>query len=120
MARKAGQISHEATADGSYGSIWAAITKPRNVTTTIEQSTARCGKRRYLTRELRERDLGRDLEGAKVTLNEYLDRWNSGNCEATKPRKDLAGLRRDAAALHPISGGRESKEYCLQMLPMDV
>lgn len=29
----------------------------------------------YLTRTLRERDLGRDLEGAKITLNEYLDRW---------------------------------------------
>jgi integrase len=28
-----------------------------------------------LTRKLRERDLGRDLEGAKITLNEYLDRW---------------------------------------------
>jgi hypothetical protein len=28
----------------------------------------------YLTRKLRERDLGRDLEGAKITLNEYLDR----------------------------------------------
>lgn len=26
----------------------------------------------YLTKELRERDLGRALEGAKVTLNEYL------------------------------------------------
>jgi hypothetical protein len=29
----------------------------------------------YLTRKLRERDLGRDLVGAKITLNEYLDRW---------------------------------------------
>jgi hypothetical protein len=29
----------------------------------------------YLTRKLRERELGRDLEGAKITLNEYLDRW---------------------------------------------
>ena len=29
----------------------------------------------YLTRKLRERDLGRNLEGAKITLNEYLDRW---------------------------------------------
>jgi integrase len=29
----------------------------------------------YLTRKLRERDLGRDLEGSKITLNEYLDRW---------------------------------------------
>src|SRR5580700_1879942 len=28
----------------------------------------------YLTRKLRERDLGRDLEGANITLNEYLDR----------------------------------------------
>ena len=28
----------------------------------------------YLIRKLRERDLGR-LEGAKITLNEYLDRW---------------------------------------------
>jgi integrase len=33
----------------------------------------------YLTRKLRERDLGRDLEGAKITLNEYLD-------PAVKPR----------------------------------
>ena len=29
----------------------------------------------YLTRKLRERDLGRDLDGAKITLKEYLDRW---------------------------------------------
>jgi hypothetical protein len=26
----------------------------------------------YLTRKLRERDLGRDLEGTRITLNEYL------------------------------------------------
>jgi integrase len=32
---------------------------------------------------LRERDLGRDLEGAKITLNEYLDRWLE---TAVKPR----------------------------------
>ncbi len=37
----------------------------------------------YLTRKLRERDLGRDLEGAKITLNEYLDRWLEA---AVKPR----------------------------------
>jgi len=29
----------------------------------------------YLTRKLRERDLGRDLERAKIALNEYFDRW---------------------------------------------
>ena len=37
----------------------------------------------YLTRKLRERDLGRDLEGAKINLNEYLDRWLE---TALKPR----------------------------------
>jgi hypothetical protein len=37
----------------------------------------------YLTKKLRERDLGRDLEGAKITLNEYLDRWIQ---TAVKPR----------------------------------
>jgi hypothetical protein len=37
----------------------------------------------YLTTRLRERDLGRDLEGAKITLNEYLDRWLE---TAVKPR----------------------------------
>ena len=29
----------------------------------------------YLTKMLRERDLGRGLEGSEVTLNEFLDRW---------------------------------------------
>jgi len=37
----------------------------------------------YLTRNLRERDLGRDLADAKITLNEYLDRWLEA---AVKPR----------------------------------
>jgi integrase len=37
----------------------------------------------YLTKKLRERDLGRDLEGAKITLTEYLDRWLDA---AVKPR----------------------------------
>ena len=29
----------------------------------------------YQTRRLRERDLGRDLEGAHITLNEHFERW---------------------------------------------
>src|SRR5436190_20292659 len=41
------------------------------------------GSPSYLTRKLRERDLGRDLEGAKITLNEYLDPWIE---TAVKPR----------------------------------
>ena len=47
----------------------------------------------YLTRKLRERDLGRDLEGAKITLNEYLDRWIQ---TAVKPRmRGKTDLTRD-------------------------
>lgn len=37
----------------------------------------------YLTKRLRERDLGRGIEGMQVTLNEYLDRWLQA---AAKPR----------------------------------
>ena len=38
----------------------------------------------YLTKRLRERDLGRGIEGIQVTLNEYLDRWLHA---AAKPRR---------------------------------
>jgi hypothetical protein len=38
-----------------------------------------------LTKKLRERDLGRDLESAKITLDEYLDRW----LEIINPVKDI-------------------------------
>src|SRR5258708_1874432 len=65
-----------ATADGSPGFVWAAITKRTSGNTTIERSTVPMREAQtYLTKRLRERDLGRDLEGAKITLNEYLDRW---------------------------------------------
>lgn len=37
----------------------------------------------YLTRTLRERDLGRGLEGSEITLNEFLDRWLAN---AAKPK----------------------------------
>jgi len=69
----------------------------------------------YLTRKLRERDLGRDFEGAKITLSEYLDRWLE---TAVKPRvrektrQDYEGMlrryirpslgERVLAALHPL------------------
>ena len=45
------------------GFIWAAITKLTDANITIEPST----------------DWGRDLDGAKITLNEYLDRWLAAN-----------------------------------------
>jgi len=37
----------------------------------------------YLTKILRERDLGRGLEGSEITLGEFLDRWLE---TAAKPR----------------------------------
>lgn len=61
----------------------------------------------YLTRKLRERDLGRDLEGAKITLNEYLDRWLE---TAVKPRirektcHDYQGMLR--RYIRPVLGER--------------
>ena len=67
---KLDRSSHGATADGSYGSISAASTKPerhfynRTIRGSMRETQA------YLTRKLRERDLGRDLEGAKITLND--------------------------------------------------
>jgi len=71
----------------------------------------------YLTRKLRERDLGRDLEGAKVTINEYLDRWIK---VAVKPRvrgktcQDYEGmLRRD---IRPHLGAR----VLAAMRPLDL
>ena len=30
---------------------------------------------RYLNSRLRERDQGREIEGAAITCNEYFDRW---------------------------------------------
>ena len=51
----------------------------------------------YLTRKLRERDLGRDLEGAKITLNEYLDRWLETAVNPRvreKTRQDYEGMLR--------------------------
>src|SRR5579872_1727215 len=62
----------------------------------------------YLTRKLHERDLGRDLEGAKITVNEYLDRWLE---TAVKPRvreKTWQDYPGHAAALYPTCPRRKS------------
>jgi integrase len=71
----------------------------------------------YLTRKLRERDLGRDLEGAKITLNEYLDRWLE---TSVKPRvrqktcQDYDGMLQ--RYIRPHLGER----VLAAMRPMDV
>jgi integrase len=71
----------------------------------------------YLTRRLRERDLGRDLEGAQITLNEYLDRWVE---TAVKPRvrektcQDYEGMLR--RCVRPSLGER----LLTALRPLDV
>jgi len=71
----------------------------------------------YLTKKLRERDLGRYLEGAKVTLNEYLDRWIQ---TAVKPRvrektcQDYEGMLR--RYIRPHLGER----VLAAMRPLDI
>ena len=71
----------------------------------------------YLTRKLRERELGRDLEGAKITLNEYLDRWIQ---TAVKPRvrgkkcQDYEGMLR--RYIRPHLGAR----VLAGMRPLDL
>src|SRR6201982_1417617 len=76
MARKGGQI----IARGDRRCLIRVYlgrdheTKKRNYHNRTIHGTMREAQA-YPTRKLRERDLGRDLEGAKITLNEYLDRW---------------------------------------------
>lgn len=84
MARKVGQIiarrrpqmAHPGYFDRDHE------TKKRNYDNRTTHGPMREAQA-CLTRKLRERDLGRDLEGAKITLNEYLDR---GIKTAVKPR----------------------------------
>jgi hypothetical protein len=99
---------HEAIADGSSESISVATTIPRNVITTTEPSAAQC------TKKLRERDLGRDLKGAKITLNEHLDRWLE---TAVGPRVRPKTFQDYKSVLHryvrPVRvGGRSVAQGC--------
>src|ERR1700739_2373840 len=55
----------------------------------------------YLTRKLRKRDLGRALEGAKITLNEYLDRWLETAVGPCVRRKTFPKLSGQAAPVRP-------------------
>jgi hypothetical protein len=115
---KLAKSSHAVTGDGSSASISAAITKPKSANTTIETIHGSIrDAQAYLTRKLRKRDLGRDLEGAKITLNEYLDRWLK---TAVKPRvrektcQDYDGMLR--RYIRPSLG----ETVLAAMRPMDV
>ena len=71
----------------------------------------------YLTKKLRERDLGRDLEGAKITLNEYLDRWLETAVKPEYDRRPVQDYRRHAATVHPTRFG---ERVLAAMRPLDL
>jgi integrase len=61
----------------------------------------------YLTKALRERDLGRGLEGSEITLNEFLDRWFETAAKPklrTKSYRSYEGLMR--RYVRPVLGER--------------
>jgi integrase len=71
----------------------------------------------YLNKVLRERDLGRQLQGTDVTLNEYLDRWLE---TAAKPRLREKSYRSYESLLRryvrPSLGDRNLAAIC----PLDI
>jgi len=73
--------------------------------------------RAYLTRKLRERDLGRDLEGAKITLNEYLDRWIQ---TAVKPRVSEKTCHDYEGMLHRYIRPNLGETVLAAMRPLDL
>ena len=71
----------------------------------------------YLNRVLREHDLGRHVEGAEITLDEYLDRWLE---TAAKPRLREKSYRSYESLLRryvrPSFGARNLAAIC----PLDI
>ena len=71
----------------------------------------------YLNKVLRDRDLGRQVDGADITLNEYLDRWLE---TAAKPRLREKSFRSYESLLRryvrPSLGPRNLAEIC----PLDI
>jgi integrase len=71
----------------------------------------------YLNKVLRERDLGRQVEGTEITLNEYLDRWLE---TAAKPRLREKSYRSYESLLcryvRPTLGARNLAAIC----PLDI
>ena len=63
---KLDRSSHGATADGSSGFISVAITKPTKEISQSNHAGSHAGTASLPDQKLRERDLGRDLEGAAV------------------------------------------------------
>jgi len=71
----------------------------------------------YLNKVLREHDLGRQVDGSHVTLNEYLDRWLETAAKPGLREKSYRGyeslLRRQ---VRPVLGDRNLASVC----PLDI
>jgi len=71
----------------------------------------------YLNKVLRDHDLGRQVEGAEITLNEYLDRWLE---TAAKPRLREKSYRSYESLLRryvrPALGAQKMAAIC----PLDI
>jgi len=71
----------------------------------------------YLNKVLREHDLGHGIQGADITLNEYLDRWLETAAKTASAGEKLPQLRKPASpicaaiARRPQSGGNLPARY---------
>ena len=82
---------------------------------TIHGSARRAQE--YLTKMLRERDLGRGLEGSEITLNEFLDRWLE---TAAKPRLREKSYRSYQSLLRRYIRPELGERILSTITPLDV
>jgi integrase len=71
----------------------------------------------YLTKVLRERDLGRGLEGSEITLNEFLDRWLD---TAAKPKLRERSYRSYESLLRRYIRPALGERILSTVTPLDV
>ncbi len=71
----------------------------------------------YLTKMLRERDLGRGLEGSEITLGEFLDRWLE---TAAKPRLREKSYRSYQSLLRRYIRPELGERILSTITPLDV
>jgi integrase len=71
----------------------------------------------YLTKMLRERDLGRGLEGSEITLNEFLDRWFE---TAAKPKLRTKSYRSYESLMRRYVRPVLGKRILSTITPLDI
>jgi integrase len=71
----------------------------------------------YLTKALRERDLGRGLEGSEITLNEFFDRWLNN---AAKPKLRQKSYRSYESLMRRYIRPTLGERLLAAITPLDV